>query len=430
MNIWDLLQERFEQNKSSMSICNSEGDFISYGELLKKTLALSNLILSNTHQGSRVVVLNSDSYFDALGVLGVLAAGCTVVPISLKYGEVNCCHILNKIEPDLMITNDQTLPEIVEKTIREINIKKLPFALIEDYENQENQEKHEKPKNDIAMIMSTSGTTGIPRGIMLSHENIVSNVRDIAAYFRLNEEDHILIARPLYHAAVMTGEFLHGLLSGSRITFYSEDFSPRRLLRFMEKIKCTTMCGTPTLFYHLGLHKKNLSLPDLNKIVVSGEGLLPQVAEKLLSSFPNTDFFNVYGLTEASPRVSYLEPKYFSSKVGSVGLPLRSVNIKIVDEDGKQLQAQEKGEIIVKGPNIMQGYWGDIEQTENVIKKSWLHTKDIGYFDEDGFLYVVGRKDHMIIRAGMNIYPQEIENTLLQDEAIKEIMAWGEPDPK
>jgi len=408
-------------------MCNPEGKYISYGELISKTMAAANLVLSVTPRGSRVAVMNSNTYFDALGVLGVLAAECSVVPISLNYGEVNCCNIIDRVEPDVVLTDYEELPDTITAIIRKKNIKVLPFT---DSETFTAEVEKKCINNDIALIMSTSGTTGIPKGVILSHKNILSNIMDIAEYFKLTPEDHILIVRPLYHAAVMTGELLYALMSGCKITFYNEAFSPRRLLQIMDRVKCTAMCATPTLFYHLGIHKKNIALKELNKIVVSGECLLPQVADKIIEAFPDASFFNVYGLTEASPRVSYLEPEYFRAKIGSVGKPLKNVAIKIVDDIGRQLPDKGVGEIIVKGPNVMQGYWRDEEQTKRKLRDSWLFTGDSGYFDEEGFLYVLGRKDHMIIRAGMNIYPQEIENVLLQNEKIKEVMAWGEPDPK
>lgn len=424
MNIWTELEKRFESHADRPSLTDNLGQPISYRELKAKVQGIASTIRANTGAGSRICILNSHSYLDALAVLGTLAADCVVVPMSLNYGEKNCCQIIRRAEPSLLLCDLEVLPDSLAEAVHEKAVKVLP-ALISD-EMWVNGAT--AGSTDVAMIMFTSGTTGVPKGAMLSHHNILSNLSDIAAYFTMTPEDHFLIARPLYHGAVMTGEFLHALMHGSAITFYSEAFSPRRLLAFLADKGCTTMCATPTLFYHLAMNKKSVQLPNLKKVVVSGECLNPQVASKIISVFEDVNFFNVYGLTEASPRVCHLDPQFFAAKIGSVGIPLNSVEIKVVDEAGQPTKPQEIGELFVKGPNVMLGYWKDEQLTAQKIVDGWLHTGDMSLLDDEGFLYVIGRKDHMIIRAGVNIYPQDIENTLLKEDIFKEVMVWGESD--
>jgi long-chain acyl-CoA synthetase len=228
----------------------------------------------------------------------------------------------------------------------------------------------------------------------------------------------------------MTGEFLHALLSGCKVTFYDDGFNPKRLLSVMKQRKCTVMCGTPTMLYNLSVFRKQQDEISINKIVVSGESLLPQIADRLLECFPGVDFYNVFGLTEASPRVAYLEPALFQSKQGSVGLPLKSVTVNICSEDGSTAETGQIGELMVAGPNVMLEYWRDKQLTHSKLVNGYLRTGDLAYKDEDGFLFIVGRMDQMIIRGGMNIYPQEIENALLECAEIKEIAAWGRSNPK
>lgn len=425
MNLWTELESRFKANATRPAITDNTGRSVDYSELLSSAKSVGAYIRANTSTRSRVCILNSHSYYDAIGVLGTLSADCTVVPMSLNYGEPNCCSIINRAEPSLLITDIDPLPESIAAKVLEKGVKVLSVLNLDGPSDFETVSE----LSDMAFIMFTSGTTGIPKGAMLSHNNILSNLKDIAAYFTLTEEDHFLIARPLYHGAVMTGEFLHAMMHGSRITFYSESFSPRRLLSFLAEKECTTMCATPTLFYHLAMNLRNVTLPFLSKVVVSGECLNPQVAKKLLEVFSSVRFFNVYGLTEASPRVSHLDPEFFMAKVGSVGIPLNSVEIKVTNDDGSVTPQGEIGELMVKGPNVMMGYWRDEELTATKISDGWLHSGDLAQLDEEGFIYILGRKDHMIIRAGVNIYPQDMENTIMKDESIKEVMVWGEPDP-
>ena len=427
MDMWLKLRETLATDIERPCITNQHGKCLKRGEVLGLVYGLVSEIKKNAVAGSRITVLNSHPFYDAISVLAVLAAGCVVVPMSLNYGEDLCSKIVNRVIPDIILTDIEHLPETI---LTEIN--KCNTAIIRSNTllSSGSVEYIQRKTDDTAMIMFTSGTSGIPKGVILSHSNIISNLIDIKQYFKLSSEDHIVIPRPLYHAAVMTGEFLHSILCGTRITFYNELFSPKRLIRFISDVRCTVMCATPTIFHYLSIVKDIKNFSALKQAVVSGECLQATVARRLIESFPNVLFYNVFGLTEASPRVSYLPPEYFSTKIGSVGIPLKSVSIKIIDDTGEQVKNKTIGELLVKGPNVMSGYWNDSELSLQKIRNGWLYTGDLAYLDEDDFLYIIGRKDHMIIKAGMNIYPQEIENILQQNSSIKEALVWGEFDSK
>lgn len=269
--------------------------------------------------------------------------------------------------------------------------------------------------SDVAFIMCTSGTTGVPKGAMITHENMITNLLDIADYFKINSSDKILIARPLYHCAVLTGEFLISLMNGLHIVFYDGEFNPTRLIQTIRKHKITVMGATPTIFYHISnIVKRQKEKLPLKTVAVSGECMTEVVAKQIKNILPDAAIYNVYGLTEASPRVSYLPPEYFDEYPLSVGIPLKSVSVKIAN-----------GELFVKGKSVMKGYYNDKSATDKAIQNRWLHTGDIATIDENGFISIKSRKDNMIIRGGMNIYPQEIENALLQDNRIKEALAFG-----
>ena len=424
MNLWNQLETAFLKNPACLSITDKDGNSLTYSELLYTVQKIAAHLRTHVPPRGRVCVLHSQPYNDALAILAVLAADCAGIPMSLNYGEVNCCKIMERAQPDVLLTDMDPLPNSLLAIAAENNVRVMPMGMMETLPFAEPA----ATPDELALLMFTSGTTGMPKGAMLTHHNLMSNLADIAAYFRITQSDNFLIARPLYHGAVMTGEFLHALLHGAKLTFYSEAFSPKRLLAFLELNRCSVMCATPTLFYHLAMHKRKTLLPDLRIVTVSGECLNAQVAEKLSEAFPHVAFLNVYGLTEASPRVSHLDPEFFRKKIGSVGIPLDHVSAKIIKEDCNEAPPNEIGELLVRGPNVMQGYWRDEALTSQKIVDGWLHTGDLAKMDDEGFLYIIGRKDHMMIRAGVNIYPQEIENSLLKDERIKEIMVWGEPD--
>lgn len=344
----------------------------------------------------------------ALALLSCFAAGATAVPLSFKYGHIHCKRILEKIKPPFVLTDVGGELHVVDIDCGEY---------IDD------------PENRPAVIMCTSGTTGTPKGAMLSKENLLTNLCDIESYFNINCEDRILITRPLYHCAVLNGEFLISLVKGLDIRFSSEKFDPLTVIKLIREHDITVTGGTPTTFQMLGRYFNVKTDPIfLRCMVISGECLGGKCAQNIRSAFPNTQIYHVYGLTEASPRVSYLPPQYFDSFAEYVGFPLPSVQVKITDDNGDTLPLKSEGELCIRGKSVMVGYYQDEEMTKMALENGWLHTKDIAYIDENGFIKIKCRKDDMIIRAGMNIYPQEMENALKLDERVEEVLAYGVPD--
>lgn len=338
----------------------------------------------------------------AMGLLSCFAAGVTAVPLSVKYGELHCNKILDMIEPTAIISDMND----------ELTVTKISNA------------GYVTPVHHPALIMCTSGTTGKPKGAMLSEENILTNVMDICKYFDITSTDKILIARPLYHCAVLTGEFLVSLFKGTRILFFSKQFNPKILLDIITNKAITVFCGTPTLISMLARFNKENSESSLRRICISGECMTAETGYKISSSFPKADIYHVYGLTEACPRVSYLSPDLFKSHASSVGTPLESVKLKIITDSGKNAMIGETGILWVYGNNIMIGYYNAPEQTAKVLKDGWLCTGDIAKIDADELLTIIGRSDDLIIRAGMNIYPQEIEGVLKKDRRVQDVLVY------
>lgn len=345
----------------------------------------------------------------AMALLSCFAAGVTAIPLSYRYGDTHCKRILDTISP----------PSMISAQNGEFNIVDINLG------------KYDDPQERPALIMCTSGTTGKPKGAMISEENLLTNLRDIETYFNIGTKDRILISRPLYHCAVLTGEFLISLVKGTDIIFKSGNFQPSGIINIIEEENISVMCGTPTLFGMLGrfiksgdkLHEK------LRSIAISGESLGKDNAKRIRKLFPNTDIYHVYGLTEASPRVLYLPPEHFDNYGEYAGKPLPSLDIRIVNSDGKELPINTEGQLLVKGKSVMSGYYNDREMTNKVLKNEWLYTGDIAVMNDKGFVKIECRKDDLIIKAGMNIYPQEIENTLKADARVEEALAYGMSDP-
>lgn len=425
MGLWTEIKERLRAHSALPALGAPDGSFLTYRQLLDVATAVGHAISRKTEPGQTVAILGSHPYYDAVGILGTLAAGRLAVPLGKANGEQRCLKIMQVASISLLVTDSSMAATPSFKAYSQhAESVLLVDADLPAFDGPEPITDPEHPE----MLFFTSGSTGVPKGVLLSARNILTNAYDIQAYFALTISDHLLVVRSLSIASAFTGEFLVALLSGARLTFLAEGFIPRRVLGLIRRLECTALCTTPTLFHHMVWPEANLELPSLQKVALSGECLLPIVAQRLQTRLPHVHFYNVYGLTEAAPRVSYLPPEQLESKPLSVGTPLAHVQVQIVDDQGRELPPGEVGEVAVAGPNVMVGYWNDPEGTALRLRAGWLHTGDLGYTDCDGFLYIVGRQDHMIIRCGVNVHPEELESCLLEEPAIKEVMVWGERD--
>lgn len=391
MRLWDYIRQHMLMNYDSTISENNATmtfeDVIIWAENYAKKLEGKDCI---------AIMCNSEMAA-AMALLACFAGGVTAVPISMRYGESHYRKILEKLKPYWLITD-------IYGELMLINVEDGEYC---------------NTGVSPAMIMFTSGTTGVPKGAMISEESLLGNIRDISSYFCITRDDTILITRPIYHCAVATGEYIVSLVKGVSIRFCSEGFNPVRWISLIEKYSITVMCGTPTMMNFIAsvLHGKKLE--TIHCIAISGECLHKSDAIRIREAFDSAEIYHVYGLTEACPRVAYLPPHLFDKMPDSVGIPLKSNSIKIMKDDGMPAKPNEPGILWVKG-NIMQGYYDDKEQTDKVLVDSWLITGDIATLDEKGYIRIKGRGDELIIKAGMNIYPQEIESSLKQSDKIIE----------
>jgi acyl-CoA synthetase (AMP-forming)/AMP-acid ligase II len=197
------------------------------------------------------------------------------------------------------------------------------------------------------------------------------------------------------------------------------------MLELIEKYEITAFCGTPTLLSMMARFNRSARTDTLKHICISGECMSRETGHKISQAFSNSNIYHVYGLTEACPRVSYLPPKYFSDHPDCVGIPLKSVSIRIINMSGDVCKENEEGMLFVKGDNVMLGYYRDPNKTQKILRDGWLCTGDIATINKSGFLKINGRNDDLIIKSGMNIYPAEIEAELKKDPRVKEVLIYG-----
>lgn len=281
--------------------------------------------------------------------------------------------------------------------------------------------------DDLAALVYTSGTTGVPKGALLTHRNVGSNIRSMVTSNRVTRDEVALSSLPLSHAYGMTTSFAAWMVGVP--TVLMRWFDAEQTFVYTERFHVRTMTGVPAMFIQLLNHPK---APQYNvrswKRLQTGAAPLPEEVLRAFREKFGVYLYEGYGLTEASPVVCCQRP-HLPVKPGSVGPPIDGVEVKIRDELERELPPGSPGEITVRGPNVMQGYLKDPEETERALRGGWLHTGDIGYLDEDGYLFIVERKKDLIITGGFNLYPSEVEKVLERHPAVAEAAVVGEPDP-
>ena len=401
MNIFSHIENEMERYADS--VVKEGKNIFTYKEVLVAVRTLARKISKSAKSGQKAAILCESELNMAISILACFKAGVTAIPTTDRYGERYCQRIVDICKPDILI--------------REVNSENSDDnRIVIDKVNNDFDEN----LCDVALIMYTSGTSGTPKGVMLTYSNILSNLQDINEYFEVGNDDKILILRSVFHMAVLMGELLISLYRGVNIEFFNQKFDPIRAIKIIESEEITIICATPTILFYLLKFIDRFGKNVLRVIVSSGECMTKIIADRLIEKFPMANIYNVYGMTEASPRIAYLDYRLFRQYKTAVGVPLKSVECKI-----------SAGQLFVKGPNIMKGYYKKTAQNGSGYELSsiidadgWLRTGDAAVI-ENGIITIKGRMDNMIIKGGMNIYPEEIENVLKSVPLIVDVLAVG-----
>ena len=287
--------------------------------------------------------------------------------------------------------------------------------------------------SDVAVIQYTGGTTGSPKGAMLTQGNILANIHQIQTWAHamdISAQDTVLTALPLYHIFALSVNFLAFLSLGGEIILVPKPIPIKNTVKMFKKYPISVMTGVNTLFNAMNNDPEFQSLaPKSIKIALAGGMALQESVGRAWSHITGNMIVEGFGMTESSP-VTHCNPVGVEPRLGSIGVPLPSTDAQIVGEDGEVVPVGEVGELVVRGPQIMKGYWRKDIETARVIKKGWLHTGDIARMDADGYFYIVDRKKDMILVSGFNVYPNEIEEVLAAHPKILEAAVIGVPDAK
>ncbi|MCD6579549.1 AMP-binding protein [bacterium] len=386
--------------------------------------------------GDKISVLSSNIPELIFLHTAALRMGIIIVPINylLKGDEIK--YILEDSGAKTLFIESRFLNE-VEPLLNEKIIDNLIFlekgegypVLMDEIKMCDKDDKNltfPVKEQDYALIIYTSGTTGRPKGVILSHKNIISNFRDLILFTKISHKEVMYTLLPLFHAYSYTVTFIVPLLWGLKMVVFNNLKNGKLMLKTMIKEKVTFFVALPTIFN--ALSKANLPkiIKHINslKFCVSGAAPLPPATVENFKNKFGIYIHEGYGLSETSP-VAAIGDLYKKPKIGSVGKPLPSVEAKIVNDNEEELPMGDVGEIILRGPNVMVGYYNNPEETAKAVKNNWFFTGDYGKIDKDGFIYIVDRKKDLIIKHGLNIYPREIEMVLTKEENIKEIAVVG-----
>lgn len=438
LSLPDLLRVSAKTYPDNPAVLMQEGE-VTFAEIDRLSdRAAAGLAAEGINKGDRIGLYCINSVDFVVAYVGIIKAGAVVVPVNLMLKSVEVSFILKDAGAKALIYHSMFSESA---TIQPEAVTSLEFLLCVDgppdatsswerfIQNEEPVPDPDfEPDNDLAAILYTSGTTGKPKGAMLTHANLVANTQGVKEAMKWRSgEDIVLLVLPMFHAFAATVGLLTPLTCGCALVPLVK-FDPEQLARSIAKSKATIFLGVPSMYnVLLKLKKPSVSCFETIRFCVSGGASMPL---EVMGQFEEKFDLKIYegdGPTECSP-VTCVNPIGGLRKPGTVGLPIPGVEMSIVDDSGKELPLGEVGEIAVRGANVMKGYWNQPEQTAASFKGEWFLTGDLGTEDSDGYFSIVDRKKDMVIVNGMNVYPRMVEEVLYQFDSVIEAAVIGEPD--
>ena len=463
MRLYDLLRRGAAISPDKTAITHGKHS-ITYRDLLTSADKLGRSLQSDDlPPDSRVAVLCENSVEYVIFFFAALRAGSVVVPLDTSLRPDKLKYILDdcraktlliqakyaRFLPE-MISGDSSIKRIV--CDKELNLDSVATPidglskildeatsvefdqLIADIETVapfENLRHDNIPdcRHELTAIFYTSGSTGTPKGVMLSHRNLLSNTVATVEYLKLTQDDSIMCILPFYYIYGNSLLLTH-LLIGARVVIDNRFAFPQVILETMAAEKVTGFSGVPSNFMIL-LNLATFAskqLPDLRYLTQAGGAMAPEVTRKLMAALPDKEIFIMYGQTEASPRVTWLPPERLKEKVGSIGIAVPGVGIRVADDTATEVPVGDIGEIVVSGDCVMLGYWNQPDEQSQVLKDGQLFTGDLARRDKEGYIFVVSRKKEIIKAGGNRVSAKEIEERILENDKVLEVAVFGVKD--
>lgn len=410
----------------------AEDRTIRYYKLRREVDKLASILVDKykIEPQDKIAILLGNSSIYPVVYFAILKIGAVVVPLNIFLKGEELKYIINNSGAKLLIISNEFYPVIKEIRTQLSNLIDVVLADGQLLKKTKGcPPKREIPIDSTAVIIYTSGTTGYPKGAMLTHENLLSNVESSVTVSQIKHRDRVLLVLPMFHSFTMTACMLMSLAVGAGIVIAGSLHQFKKIFRRVLFLGVTIIIGIPSLYALLA----EAHIPWWVRILlrirlcISGAAPLPEATLTEFEKKWKIPLLEGYGLSETSPVVS-INPIKGKRKPNSVGLSIPGVEVKIVGSDEAELPANEVGEIIVKGKNVMTGYYNEPQATADTIRGGWLFTGDMGRIDEEGYIYIVDRKKDMILVRGLNVYPREVEQVLEGYPGIAEVSVVGKID--
>ncbi len=443
MNVADLLRSTAAAVPDRPALV-FRGRPISYAELDERVdLTAAALAGFGVAKGDRVALLAGNVPEFVYGLYGAMRAGATACPLNVMLTPGEVVHILADCGAKAAITELEALPGLLSirerleelQTVIAIGGPPAPpgTASLEEALGQAGDPPNvETDPSDLAAIAYTAGTTAMPKGAMLTHANLLANLDQMSRVEAIvpTEHDVLLLALPLFHIYALNVILGLTVKTGATAVLV-ERFDPEDSLGLIDRHGITVLVGAPPMFsawLEAAGGGPTEAFRGVRLAISGASALSPGAFEAFQQAFGIT-IWEGYGLTEAAPAVTSnaVGP---SAKPGSIGLPLPGVEVRLVDEDGEDVEEGDPGEIEIRGPNVFSGYWGRTELNQEIFDGEWLKTGDVAYQDEDGYLFIVDRKKDLIIVSGFNVFPKEVEEAIERHPAVAEAAVVGIPDDR
>jgi long-chain acyl-CoA synthetase len=411
------------RNKDSMDgifLTHGEHEY-TYGDLFSRIKAVMRFIeRSNVEKGDRIGLISENSIEYVAAHLACMLSGQVLVPMETGKSKDRLDFIIKETEMKMVLASDsmhsrlgrmkmvKPLTAIINKNTREGRTEFIPSGI--------------KP-DELAMLLYTSGTTGEPVAVKLTHRNLTANTASVIEYLKIRKEDRLMLVLPMFHCYGMS--LMHMMASmGGEIVINNSFMFPQKVLDEMVERECTIFAGVPATYKML---MKMTRIADtktsLRHVYCCAGKLGENDLRRLRQSLPGTEIILFYGQTEASPRISYLPFEFYDTRMGSIGRGIPGVEVRVVDEQGRDVRPGETGEIIARGENVSPGYWNAEEKTMETFRNGWLHTGDLAKVDEERFMYIVGRRKDFVKVAGKRFSLTDVEEALASMDGIREVAA-------
>lgn len=438
MNLCEYLLENKDGSRPALMTLTTT---YSYADLARAASAIATFLVSQGgRKGDRVLLLADNGYFWVVAYLGILRAGLVCVPLPVKLSQEDLRYVVSTVEPRFAFVESRWLGQLsstlASATVITDSSAKLSPALhattLDDLSARYAQDAIEPvaiAQDDLACLMFTSGSTGTPRGVMVTAGNIAANTNSIVEYLSLTSADRIMAVLP-FHYCFGTSLLHSHLRVGGSMVMDSRFMYPEKILDRMLETECTGFAGVPS-HYQILLRRSTLAkrnFPHLRYVQQAGGHLAPAFVKELRDALPASEIFIMYGQTEATARLAYLPPNLLTSRPGSIGKAIPGVKLSLIDEFGQTPKPHQIGEIVAEGANITRGYWRDPEQTARSFRDGKLYTGDLGFMDEDGFIYVVDRNKDFLKIGGKRVSCRYLEDMLVECGSVLEAAVVGIPD--